>query len=135
MGVDEPRRILLIDPSRPCRYLYRELLKGYGIYLQCLDCYDEALELLSREHFHLIMGEIMVAGMTGYDFARVMRESPGKFPPFVAVSARAMKNEIARAYEAGIDMYVTKPVDIEAFTALILDKLDIDPGTGGFATP
>jgi signal transduction histidine kinase/CheY-like chemotaxis protein len=74
-------------------------------------------------HPDLIVIDIALPGINGYDVCAALRSDPAfASTPIIALSANAMPGDVARGEEAGFDAYLTKPVKVEQFLAK-LDRL------------
>ncbi len=91
----------------------------------------EAYEAWKTGRYSLILTDIHMPNMDGYDLARAVRkgEAPGKHIPIVALTANVLSGENQRCYEAGMDDFMAKPVEMKT----ILEKLGrwIPPGKPG----
>jgi DNA-binding response OmpR family regulator len=65
------------------------------------------------EHPEVILLDLGLPGLSGYDVAKQLRaESAGKRPLVIAITGHGEQEERLRSYESGIDLHLTKPVDI-----------------------
>ncbi|MGZ8181283.1 MAG: PAS domain-containing protein [Methylobacter sp.] len=81
------------------------------------------LELASAHHPELILLDINLPGMDGYQVLSVLRSlDSAKNTPVIAISANAIPRDIERGMEAGFDDYITKPVDVVHFLEAV-DRL------------
>jgi CheY-like chemotaxis protein len=81
---------------------------------------EDGLVLAEREHPALILLDINLPGMDGFEALRRLRENPAtREIPVIAVTANAMKPDIERGRQAGFADYVTKPIQIGAFLSSI----------------
>ena len=83
---------------------------GYSVFTA--ECGVDALEALDREHIDLIVLDIMMPGMDGYEFTRTVRENDEHLP-ILMLSAKQMPEDKHRGFLVGTDDYMTKPVDDE----------------------
>ena len=83
----------------------------------------EAVESLSRQHYDLVLMDCQMPVMDGYEAARTIRDpnSPVRNHniPIVAMTANAMKGDREKCLEAGMDDYVTKPIDPQTLSEAI----------------
>lgn len=75
---------------------------------------ERALELVSRRDFDLIILDINLPGMNGFEALEKLRENPKtREIPALALSASAMPDDIAAGHKAGFRRYLTKPINIK----------------------
>jgi len=112
-------KILIVDDDPFNISILRELLEGsYEVYVASAG--DEALDVACRCRPDLVLLDIMMPGMSGYDACRKLRENEDlKYCKVVLVSAKAMLSERLKGYEAGADDYVTKPFDHDELLAKV----------------
>ena len=81
---------------------------------------NAALELLRESHPDLILVDVQLPGMSGYQVTRRIKADPALAGiPVVALTAHAMANEDVRARDAGCDAFLTKPIDVRAFKEIL----------------
>jgi signal transduction histidine kinase len=102
----------------------RELLELSGYRALTASNGREALDLLEKELPDLIISDIMMPEMDGYEFHSAVREI-GRLTsiPFIFLTARGEKSDIRRGRSSGADDYITKPFDDEDLLAAIRGKL------------
>lgn len=94
----------------------------------------QCLELLSRETPSLLLVDIQMPLMSGYDLLETVRKDPRwQDLPVIAVSAHAMTGDSERALEAGFDGYVTKPISAQTLAETV--KALVDSKRGKSAAP
>lgn len=105
-------RILVVDDDKNTRRLMKAVLEveRYDVLLAADG--EEALAVLDREHIDLIVLDIMMPHMDGYEFTSVLRGSKNDLP-ILMVSARQLPEDRKMGFLAGTDDYMTKPVDPE----------------------
>ena len=105
------KRVLVVDDNPVNREIIEEMLDGeYEIHMA--DNGPDALRLATRFRPCVVLLDVMLPGLDGYDICRKLRATPGLADMrIVMVSAKAMPSERARGFDAGADAYVTKPFD------------------------
>ena len=88
----------------------------------------EALDMLRDTHFDLILMDCQMPEMDGYTATRLIRQgaSPSKQIPIVALTANAISGDENLCVQAGMDGYLTKPVDMGDLEAILIQYLKID---------
>lgn len=112
--------ILVIDdnPSNLKLFTHLLALPGYG--LSCARNAEEALRLLEQLEPDLILMDLQLPDIDGLTLTRRLKQDPKhRQTPIVAVTASAMKGDEEKARAAGIDGYMTKPLDKRAFRAMV----------------
>ena len=79
--------------------------------------------------FDLVVLDLMLPGMSGYDVCRAMRETHGQLP-ILMLTARTLSEDKIHAFEAGADQYVTKPFALAEILARVRSLLVRRSGTG-----
>ncbi|MGE0762372.1 MAG: response regulator [Bdellovibrionales bacterium] len=110
------RNVLFVDDDPMARTLISTMLTQAGYIVTCVDEGFEALELLERHPFDLLILDIMMNKMNGIDLLKRIKAQPKcKDVPVVMLSARDDKQMITRAIQAGAADYVVKPPQRESF--------------------
>jgi len=85
---------------------------------------EEALEIALSEKPDLILMDIRLPKMTGFEVTKKLRENPAfSHTPIIALTAYAMRGDRERVIESGCDAYVTKPIDTRELPAVIAEML------------
>ncbi|HBI04765.1 MAG TPA: DNA-binding response regulator, partial [Paenibacillaceae bacterium] len=79
----------------------------------------EAIEIIKKESFHLMILDIMMPGMDGWDVCRYVREEEENGIPILLLTARNETKDKVQGLNLGADDYLTKPFDIEELIARI----------------
>jgi two-component system, cell cycle response regulator len=117
-------RILVIDDNPTNLKLACEVLEceGYEV-VRAIDA-EKAKEMIASRLPDLILMDIGLPGMDGLTFTRILKaDDLTKHIPIVALTAFAMKGDSLKAFEAGCDGYISKPIDIRRFPQQIAEYL------------
>lgn len=104
--------ILVVEDNANTRKLMCAVLKNEGFEVFDAENGDSALEVMDRQHIDLIVLDIMMPGMDGYELTHELREA-GQNLPILMVSAKMEAKDKRRGFRVGTDDYMTKPVDEE----------------------
>lgn len=105
-------RILVVDDDKNTRLLFEAVLRGAGYTVLMADNGKAALSLMDREHVDLVVLDIMMPEMDGYEFTKALREAQN-FLPILMVSAKQLPADKHKGFLVGTDDYITKPIDEE----------------------
>ena len=105
-------QILVAEDDKNTRRLMEAVLKEHG-YHPILACDGlEALKLLDTHHVDLVILDIMMPGMDGYEFTKQLRATDYTLP-ILMVTAKQLPEDKRKGFIVGTDDYMTKPVDEE----------------------
>lgn len=104
--------ILVVDDDRNTRMFLEAVLKTANYTVLLAKNAIEALSILENERVDLIVLDIMMPEMDGYEFTKILRESDNNVP-ILMVSAKQMPEDKHKGFLAGTDDYITKPIDDE----------------------
>ena len=117
--------ILCIEDEAILREDIAEVLEdaGYDV-LQARDG-REGLEMIRKHKPNLVLCDIIMPRMTGYELLKELREKYLQFTemPFIFLSALADRELVLAGLEDGADAYVTKPIDLEMMLATVQASL------------
>ena len=105
-------RILVVEDDKNARRLMSAVLSRYGYEPICAADGVEALEILDHKHIDLVVLDVMMPRMDGYEFTNTLRMS-GNNLPILMVTARETQDDKKRGFIIGADDYMVKPVDEE----------------------
>lgn len=113
VGYDGPRRrILIVDDLADQRQILRETLLPLGF--EVVECADgaEALHWLGTGQADLIVMDVAMPGLDGFETAAMIRARGLSAAPILVISANAYADDVARSQAAGCDDFLAKPVDM-----------------------
>ena len=116
--IGEGHSVLLAEDHEVNQELFTLLLERLGCRVTVASDGAEAVELGSRTAFDLVLMDIFMPRLNGYEAARVLR-STGYLGPIVAVTASALMGERDKCLEAGMDEILTKPFKKSDLQALL----------------
>jgi CheY-like chemotaxis protein len=128
-----PLRILLAEDTRANQKLVVFILRKQGHSVEVADNGAKALELVRRHDFDLVLMDVQMPDMDGLQATREIRAlaDPRKARvPIVAMTAYAMKGDQSRCLDAGMDAYLSKPVDADELIETIQRMAAPGPNTG-----
>jgi CheY-like chemotaxis protein/anti-sigma regulatory factor (Ser/Thr protein kinase) len=106
-------RILLAEDNKINQYVARRLLEKHGHTVTVAGNGYEAVSLLDRADFDLVLMDVQMPEMDGFEATaaiRVKENGTGRHIPIIAMTAHAMKGDQERCLQAGMDSYVPKPI-------------------------
>jgi CheY-like chemotaxis protein/anti-sigma regulatory factor (Ser/Thr protein kinase) len=105
-------RILVIEDDENTRYAMQFILENAGYQVEFAEAGEKALLAAQRQRPDLILMDIMMPNMDGYQVARMLKaQKQLAHIPVVALTARAMKGDREKALDAGCNDYLTKPFE------------------------
>ncbi len=119
MPVSRPPHILIVDDNPFNRELISDVAQLVGFIVQEAKDGHQALALIRDNRFTLVMLDLLMPGMDGFETARKIREM-GIDIPIVAVSALTMKQDRQRSFRSGCNEFLSKPLDIKELKSLLI---------------
>ena len=115
------KHILLVEDHDINREVLLALLRDAGLQADVAGDGVEALERAAGQHYHLVLMDLQMPRLNGIDATRRLRALPGwAHVPIVAVTANAFTEDRVACAAAGLDDFIAKPVEPEAFYTLLL---------------
>jgi DNA-binding response OmpR family regulator len=113
-------RVLVVEDEQHLAEGLRFNLEAEGYQVQLVDAGEAALETLKSEAaaFDVVILDVMLPGMSGFDVVSRMRES-GQFVPTLILTARGHADDVLQGFAAGADDYLTKPFELSILIARI----------------
>lgn len=106
----KPLRVLVVDDNAMNRELSSYIFRDMGVQCKTVASGFEALDTLVQESFDIIFMDLQMPGMDGKETTVKIREGLGLNHPIVALSAYAQSAEKQKCLEAGMNAYLTKPI-------------------------
>ena len=124
------RRVLVVDDHPMSLELVTELLEQEGNQVLAAASGEVGLRLAAAERPDLILMDLQLPGMTGYEAIRRLKADPATAAiPVLALTGSAMRGDDLKVREAGADGYLTKPLDARAFRETL--RRILTPGAAG----
>src|SRR5919201_27277 len=120
----EPPSLLVVDDEELNREGLARHLRRHGYAVSLAKGGREAIELLGRRHFDLVLLDIMMPGMNGLEVLKFLRRIDSLIDlPIIMVTAKGESEDMVEALELGANDYVTKPLDFPVVLARIRTQL------------
>ena len=117
---EKGRWALVVDDVSDVADLLSVLMTHAGYEVSTASCAQDAIGLAREHHFDIVISDIGMPEMNGYQLAEALRTLPGyETVPLVAVTGYSMFDDRKRSLTAGFNEHVTKPIDPRAFLELI----------------
>lgn len=121
-----PLTILVVDDDLGTRLAISDYLIEVCSYL-VITAVDgqQALDMVETYHPHLMITDIVMPRMNGYELVRRVRQHPGfRLLPVIFLSGRNKTEERIQGYQIGADLYLPKPFDVEELGAAVRNLLE-----------
>jgi PAS domain S-box-containing protein len=125
-GDQKKLRVLIAEDNFINSQLATRLIAKQGHSAVVVESGREALNALDRESFDLVLMDVQMPDMDGIEATSAIREQEritGEHLPIIAMTAHAMSGDRERCLDAGMDAYITKPVDAQKLFDAIADLL------------
>jgi two-component system CheB/CheR fusion protein len=134
--LDDPLRILVVEDDPESLQMMGALLTLWGHEPRLAEAGPAALAAVRQEMPDVILLDLGLPGMDGFEVARTVRRLPGGGGSVLIVAVTAFRGEEhqRQAREAGFDKYLMKPVDIDTLRQILAKAQPRTPGGGGAGT-
>jgi CheY-like chemotaxis protein len=122
--------ILIAEDDPTNQFIFRKILERAGYRVMVVDDGKKALEACRIQRPDLILMDIMMPVMSGFEAASLMMQDPAlDGVPILALTARVMPGDYQKSKEAGCDDFISKPVRLDDLLAKIKEWTSKDPDT------
>lgn len=121
---ESPFVVLVVDDNQVNREVYSKYLELEGYQVLAASDGDEALELIAEHPIDLVLLDVMMPGLDGFEVLETLREkhSPDVLPVIMA-TAKDQSKDVVRAFDLGANDYVTKPLDLRVVAVRVQAQL------------
>ena len=105
-------RILVVEDDRDLRELFCRTLEKNDFIALPAENADKALDILDKEYVDLMISDVMMAGMDGFELTRELREADIDIPVLI-ITAKGDISDKQTGFSSGADDYMVKPVDLK----------------------
>jgi two-component system, chemotaxis family, CheB/CheR fusion protein len=119
------RSFLIVDDSEDTIAMLEELLKVSGARVLSATNGADALRLAAANDFDLILSDISMPEMDGFEFLQKLRQMEGRRDiPVIAITGFGRRTDIERARTAGFYAHLTKPLNLQALAEILQQLLE-----------
>ena len=119
------KRILVVDDDENILSLERTILEQKGFAVTTADSGAEALEVLGKEDFDLVLLDVMMPEIDGFTVCRRIKEDPRtKELPVIFLTAKGGGEALAEGFESGAIMYINKPFTANKLLTIVNTMLE-----------
>lgn len=112
------RKILIVDDEADIRDILQFNLENAGFIVDTASSAEEALDMLGAQHA-LILLDVMMGGMSGFQMAEVLRNEKGNEIPIIFLTAKTSQEDLLTGFSKGGDDYIPKPFSIQEVIARV----------------
>ncbi|MBI5112220.1 MAG: response regulator [Rhodovulum sp.] len=114
------KSVLAVEDGITMRLFYRDVLEKAGFVVEEAANGVEGLERALMTRFDLMVVDINMPKMNGYEMVRQVRDNPAlRSIPVLTISTEEKDDDVVKAYEAGANFYLAKPVRPDELTAVV----------------
>ena len=118
------KRVLLAEDNMSNQKVILMMLKRLGYKADAVVNGNEVLSALERSQYDVVLMDVRMPEMDGLEATRIIRQRWGNKPRIIAVTAYALRGDMQKCLEAGMDYYISKPIRIEEL-AQALSKISV----------
>ena len=119
------KKILIVDDDNILRSVLKHTLEQQGYQVTVVASGTQALESFAENTPDLIVSDVSMPEMDGFEFCRILRSQPsGQLIPFIFLSARRELEDRIQGHSIGADDYITKPFEVKELIAKIESAIE-----------
>jgi signal transduction histidine kinase/CheY-like chemotaxis protein/HPt (histidine-containing phosphotransfer) domain-containing protein len=117
----EEKRVLVVDDNEVNQFVAQRMLEQLGFLVDLAANGEQAIDASERKDYAAILIDSQMPGMSGNEATRAIRTREGddRRTPIIALTAKVMAHDQKRAFDAGVDDFLSKPVFIEDIAAAL----------------
>jgi len=120
MSGENSRKALVVDDSLTVRIYHSSLLRSFGYEVDTAENGLEALEMAMKKRYDLILSDINMPVMDGFEFVRKLRKLEDyRYTPVVFITTLNSEEDRRRAMLSGGTLYLVKPISIEVLRKIL----------------
>ena len=127
-----PKKILAVDDEKHIVRLVQVNLERQGYQVVTANDGKEALQKVADENPDLVVLDVMMPYMDGFEVLQNLRRNPStRDIPVIMLTAKAQDADVFKGWQSGVDCYLTKPfnpMELLSFVKRIFDSMDGGPG-------
>jgi len=124
LSMSDHKKILLVEDNEVNQLIAVALLEEINIEVTVANNGLEAIELLKQQSFDLILMDLQMPEMDGYEAtAHIRKHSAHANIPIIAMTANAMKEDVARCLLTGMNAHIAKPIEVENLHRILIEYL------------
>jgi DNA-binding response OmpR family regulator len=104
-------KILIAEDDRELRQLFAHVLTKHGYTVSGVSDGQQALEAMSGDYYDLIISDIMMPVVDGYELVRQLRQT-GCITPVLMITAKDAFDDMRLGFQSGVDDYMVKPINV-----------------------
>ena len=104
-------KILIAEDDQELRQLFSHVLIKHGYTVTGVSNGQQALDAMDRDYYDMIISDVMMAVMDGYELVRQLR-SVGNTTPVLMITAKDAFDDMRMGFQSGVDDYMVKPVNV-----------------------
>jgi len=128
------RQVLVVDDHQPTLQLIRSALEGLGLKVRTAGNGAEALLAVDEEKPDLVILDVMMPVLDGFQTLKVLQESPETQElPVIMLTARSSDIDVAHGWRSGVTSYLTKPFSLDQLVSMVRRVLEAVTPVGAAA--